>query len=170
MIYINTLDNAARYCLGEEGSNPLIVFGVNCSTATDIKLDTTLSKVRTFSQKNGYDGWLMFNLYPQRATNPKDLDINCRREWHQNNLKVIQKQLVSIVHPTIWAAWGTTILCRPYLAKCLADIVSATTKHDPRWIHVGSLTKEDHPRHPSRLAYKSKVNDFDIGGYLYKFE
>ena len=44
-IYINTDDNKYRFVLGTKGEHPLICLGVNPSTATPQKLDTTLSNL-----------------------------------------------------------------------------------------------------------------------------
>ena len=60
----------ARYALGRKGIRPFVCFGVNPSTATPARLDPTVASVARFTEDHGYDGWLMLNLYPQRATNP----------------------------------------------------------------------------------------------------
>ena len=70
-IYKTDASNSARYILGIEGKNPLICVGVNPNTAEPNHLNRTLKSVETFSKMNGYDSWLMLNLYPQRATYPK---------------------------------------------------------------------------------------------------
>jgi len=53
-----------RYSLGVEGNNPLLGIGVNPSTAKPGNLDPTVASVARFAEAKGYDGWLMFNLYP----------------------------------------------------------------------------------------------------------
>ena len=63
-------DDTARFMLGEVGENPIICFGINPSTANDEKDDPTISKIRKIASENNCDGWIMLNLYPQRATNP----------------------------------------------------------------------------------------------------
>lgn len=72
-IYKKTTDNSSRFVLGEPGSNSLVCVGVNPSTATPEKLDNTLRTVKKLSAVHGFDGWIMLNLYPQRATNPNDM-------------------------------------------------------------------------------------------------
>jgi hypothetical protein len=164
-VYETNSDNTARFALGDYETTPLVIFGVNCSTATDEKLDTTVTKVKRFSEIKGFDGWLMFNLYPQRATKPEDMHLSMRIEWHQKNLAVIEKYLSQIKKSTIWAAWGQTIEAREYLQNCLADIVRTAAKFEPRWVHAGELTKSGHPRHPSRMAYSAKLFDFNVEEY-----
>ena len=63
-------DDTERFILGESGANPIICFGINPSTANDIKYDPTILKIRKIASENNCDGWIMLNLYPQRATNP----------------------------------------------------------------------------------------------------
>lgn len=63
-------DDTARFMLGEVGENPIICLGINPSTANDEKDDSTISKIRKIASENNCDGWIMLNLYPQRATNP----------------------------------------------------------------------------------------------------
>ena len=63
-----------RYILGTRGENPLICIGINPSTAKPDDLDNTLKSVERTALFNGYDSFIMFNVYAQRATNPNDMD------------------------------------------------------------------------------------------------
>ena len=60
-----------RYLLGTRGRNPLICIGINPSTAEPDNLDNTLKSVERIAAGNGYDSFLMFNVYAQRATRAK---------------------------------------------------------------------------------------------------
>lgn len=84
-------DNTYRFILGTKGKNPLVVFGINPSTAEPNNLDRTLIQVRNRSIKYGFDSWIMFNIYPQRATDPNLLDLILNNEMHKTNLKEIKK-------------------------------------------------------------------------------
>ena len=69
-IYKTDATNSARFLLGEKGSNPLIVFGVNPSVAEPDYLgglDPTIRKIKMLSKALKFDGWMMLNLYPVRA-------------------------------------------------------------------------------------------------------
>lgn len=169
-IYKNSLDDTARFVLGEVGDGkPLICFGVNPSTASPLKLDTTISKLRKFSKVLGYDGWIMLNLYPQRATDPKKMHIKAKDEFTKENLKCI-KQIIEEYQPThIWASWGELLECRDYLIVNLKEISDVCLESKVNFMHLGELTKKGHPRHPSRLAYASKICDFDIRNYINNF-
>src|SRR5690348_10665058 len=114
MIYHTSPDNSARYLLGEEGSRPLVVVGVNPSTATDVSPDQTIKKITGFAARKGFDGWLMINLYPQRTTDPRGLHETMSAEEHRSNIKRIRSALTKyrIERPTVWAAWGGEVLRR----------------------------------------------------------
>lgn len=51
-----------RYQLSKEGSNPLIVIGINPSTANESKPDPTMRKVMGLAEFNGFDSFCMFNV------------------------------------------------------------------------------------------------------------
>jgi len=160
-VYENTPDNQARFVLGEQGTNPLIVIGVNPSTAEPGNLDPTLKSVKRWAVKLGFDGWTMLNLYPQRSTNPKGLhgDNEFNYAYHAANLTAIGRHTIGT--RTVWAAWGNLISTRKYLLRCLDDI---TRLQDPgmlwRWIHIGPLSKLGHPHHPLYLPKSSQLEQF----------
>lgn len=165
-IYKKTMDNKNRYVLGIEGKNPLICIGVNPSTAEPNNLDRTMKSVEKFSKKMGYDSYIMLNLYPQRATNPDELDKDINKKIVKENLKHIEK-IFEKKNLTIWSAWGTLINKRKYLKNCLEDIVLIAEKYDCKWISIGPLSKNgSHPHHPLYLSDKSDYKDFDIKKYL----
>ena len=151
--------------MGEGGTNPLVCIGINPSTAEPNNLDRTLTKVKTFSKKLGFDGWIMFNIYPQRATDPSELHECCDHYLHEENQKWIYKYLEMFPGCTIWAAWGISISKRPYLGNCLESIVNHSIAN-AHWITIGELTVNGHPHHPLYLAYESSVTEFDIKKYL----
>lgn len=164
-VYGRTADNKARFVLGEKGKNPLICIGVNPSTAEPGNLDPTLRKVKKFAKLHGFDGWVMLNLYPQRATNPKNLHPEINGRWYRFNVVYARDILLENPKATIWAAWGTSIEERKYLLKCLEGIdVTASLGH--RWITIGKRTNGGHPRHPLYLPYSAEVSDFDVKEYL----
>lgn len=165
-IYIHDPETACRYALGVEGENPLFVFGINPSTATDAKPDRTISKVIKHTQILDFDGFIMFNLYPQIATFPDDLDFKPNRLEIEKNVDIFGELLRRYKPSAILAAWGQNISDRPYMHECLEMIYTMSLSHSAKWVHLGSLTKKGHPRHPSRTAYSCRLNDLDIKTYL----
>ena len=63
-----------RYILGTRGENPLICYGINPSTAAPDALDNTLKSAERIALFNGFDSFIMLNVYAQRATNPDDME------------------------------------------------------------------------------------------------
>jgi hypothetical protein len=167
MIYSTSADNSSRFLLGEKGTKPLVVVGVNPSTATDKEFDQTIKKIRGFSERKGFNGWLMINLYPQRTTDPRKLHRTLSDGEHRANLKAIKSAITThdIKKPTVWAAWGGEVLRRGFLCSCLADVADALAVPGAKWVHIGTLTKDGHPRHPARLGYDQPVSKFDIKKY-----
>ena len=163
-IYLHNEDNSARYVLGEHGSNMLACFGINTSTAAPNQLDPTLTQVQKRAQMHGYNGWLMFNVYPQRATNPNDMHRIEDPLMMQENLQVIQ-QFLGQYPCDIWAAWGSLIDKRSYLKKSLLKIYQVIdTEH--RWLHIGKPSKKGHPHHPLYLSHNFVPEVFDIKAYI----
>ena len=98
-----------RYILGTRGSNPLICIGINPSTAKPNALDNTLKSVERIALGNGYDSFIMFNVYAQRATNPDAMEKTMNPLLHAENMKAFRYVLSISQRPAIWAAWGSII-------------------------------------------------------------
>mgnify|MGYP000603434599 CR=1 FL=1 len=109
-----------RYVLGRVGKHPLVCIGINPSTAQPGALDPTLKSVERLAAANGFDSWIMFNVYPQRATDPNDMDKTPDRALCDENLRWLQAVLAQ-TEPTMWAAWGTLIEKRDYLRSDAGD-------------------------------------------------
>jgi len=169
-IYSKNEDDTARFVLGNKGSNPLFVIGVNPSTADDKNPDHTIRKVMGFAEGNGFDGFVMINLYPQRSTNPHELPAESDKKLHEDNLREIELSFNGVSNPVILAAWGNAIGGRGYLKKCLQPIYELASKHNAQWKKTGELTKYGHPRHPLYVAYKWGLNDFDVEAYINRFK
>ncbi|MCR5680914.1 MAG: DUF1643 domain-containing protein, partial [Clostridiales bacterium] len=76
-LYVPDFYSEYRYILGTRGARPLIAVGINPSTAAPDALDNTLKSVERIAHGNGYDSFLMFNVYAERATNPDDMERTC---------------------------------------------------------------------------------------------
>lgn len=163
-LYETNEDNSARFLLGTKGTNPLICFGVNPSTAMPGELDQTLRRVRGYADRNGHDSWLMFNLYPQRSTDPHGMHNAHLPELKSENERRIA-EFIGNRRLTLLASWGEPIIIRPYLRDMLAGIVRITDASSCDWISIGGLTAKLHPRHPSRGAY-APLQTFDMDAYL----
>ena len=169
-IYVNNTDNTCRFALGTEGLKPLIVIGINPSTADDKTPDPTIKKVMGFAEGNGFDSFIMLNLYPQRATYPRDMHLKMDSGITNQNLKSISELLGKYKNPTILAAWSENIGIRDYLKDCLKEIFDKTKKHNVNWLKLGEFTQTGHPRHPLYAAYALKLTNFNLDIYINKLK
>jgi hypothetical protein len=167
-IYQTNSDNSARFLLGLKVQNPLICIGINPSTASPEKLDNTLKSVNRFALSNGFDGWIMLNLYPQRATMPDNIHVEIDLSIHQRNMEAIDNLLSRFKNATIWAAWGTLIEKRYFLKNCLLDLYRISENYNCNWITIGKISKNGHPHHPLYLNKNAEINKFDIENYILK--
>lgn len=165
-LYAPSFYSEYRYILGTRGKNPLICIGINPSTAEPDHLDNTLKSVERIALGNGFDSFIMFNVYAQRATNPDDMEKNINALLHRENLAAFRYVLSISEHPAVWAAWGAIIEKRDYLTDCVKDMVDAGREFGADWYCAGAITKKGHPHHPLYLRKDEKLRLFDVEAYL----
>ena len=161
-LYVPDFYTEYRYILGTVGEKPLICIGVNPSTAAPNDLDNTLKSVERIAFHNGFDSFIMFNVYAQRATRPKDMDRQCNPALHRENLAAFRYILSrSGERPAVWAAWGSVIEMRSYLPRCVEDLVAAGEEYGAVWYTAGPRSKKGHPHHPLYLKKDSPLEPFE---------
>lgn len=168
-LYIPDFYTEYRYVLGTRGRRPLVCVGVNPSTAAPDALDNTLKSVSRIASANGYDSFLMLNVYAQRATRPQDMDRERDERLHRANMDAFRALLSDLDRaepPSVWAAWGAVIEKRPYLADCVRDMAAIGREYGVRWLCAGKRTNKGHPHHPLYLRKDEATVDFDIEKYL----
>ena len=167
-LYVPNFYSEYRYILGTRGSKPLICVGINPSTAAPDDLDNTLKSVERVAHHNGYDSFIMFNVYAQRATNPDDMELTYNQELHRENMRAFDYALSldQAASPAVWAAWGTIIEKRPYLPGCVRDMIEIGKRRGARWFSAGKRSKKGHPHHPLYLRKDSPLEAFDVSAYL----
>lgn len=167
-LYVPNFYSEYRYILGTRGQKPLICVGINPSTAAPDALDNTLKSVERVACHNGYDSFIMFNVYAQRATNPDDMERNYNQELHQENMRAFEYALSldAAGAPAVWAAWGTIIEKRDYLPACVRDMIALGNRYNAAWFSAGKKSKKGHPHHPLYLQKDSPLEPFDVNGYL----
>ena len=165
-LYAPNFYSEYRYILGTRGKNPLICIGINPSTAEPGNLDNTLKSVERIALGNGFDSFIMFNVYAQRATNPDAMEKQCNDALHRENLAAFRYVLSISERPAVWAAWGAIIEKREYLPKCLRDMVAAGYEYGANWYCAGAVTKKGHPHHPLYLRKDEKLKPFAVEAYL----
>jgi hypothetical protein len=160
-IYESAERDAWRFTLGKKGTKPLLVIGLNPSTATQEKSDTTVAKVEQVAITHDYDGFVMLNLYPVRATDFRTLPSAVNRKAFHANLRRIQELVASTKNPTVWAAWGSHVTYHRYFADARDALIEQFALYSVTWMRFGTLTKDGHPHHPSRLSYAWTLERFD---------
>lgn len=165
-LYVPNTYSEYRYILGTRGKKPLICVGINPSTAAPDALDPTLQSAQRIALANGYDSFLMFNVYAQRATRPDDMEHALNPALHAENRKAFRYLLSLSDQPAVWAAWGNIILKRNYLMDCMRDFAADGKVAGAKWYTAGPLLKSGQPHHPLYLKKDTQLLDFDIDAYL----
>ena len=166
-LYVPDFYSEYRYILGTRGERPLICIGINPSTAAPDDLDNTLKSVERIALSNGYDSFIMFNVYAQRATNPDDMERECNDLLHEENMKAFEYILsLSKEQPSVWAAWGNIIEKRAYLPECVRAMIALGKDHGAKWYSAGRISKKGHPHHPLYLKKDTLLDPFDIEAYI----
>ena len=167
-LYVPSFYTEYRYILGTRGENPLICIGINPSTAQPGDLDNTLKSVERIAKNNGYDSFIMFNVYAQRATDPNAMDVEFNEPLHRENMAAFRYVLGlcgADRRPAVWAAWGTIIEKRPYLKTALLDMIAEGEAAGAEWLTFGRRSKKGHPHHPLYLRADSAPEPFDVRAY-----
>jgi len=164
IIYENSSDNKNRYALGTKGKNTLFCIGINPSTATPKDYDMTMKLLKRFAEINNYDSWIMLNIYPQRATDPNELDKELNTNIREKNIKIIEKYIHD--NSSILCIWGNLIKKRKYLKICLLDIYNVINKKKKiNWLNI-ELTIYGNPRNLRGKKIVKGLNKFDISNYI----
>lgn len=163
-IYKPNDDNSARFVLGTVGDNPLVCFGVNPSTAAPNDLDPTLKTVSKVATLNGYDSWIMLNVYAQRATDPNgihaELDVTLKAENERHIAELVDGRRL-----TLWAAWGSLITKRPFLSSALRDILALPALSASTWVSRGTVSNAGHPHHPLYVKDTETFAPYSVAHY-----
>lgn len=165
-IYETDMDDTTRYVLGNRAKKMIACLGINPSTAKPGDPDNTLRSVERVTTFNGYDGFLVFNVYPQRATNPEKLHLKMDTDLNSKNVESIVKAVAKFEIHTLWLAYGNLIESREYFSFCFLSIVKALMPYNISWKTAGGITAKGHPRHPLYLPAKTGFVDFNLENYL----
>lgn len=164
-LYENDAQNSIRYMLGTVGEKTLVCFGINPSTAEPNNLDPTLQSVERIARHNGFDSWVMFNVYAKRDTYFDNLHNHRDDEIHRKNLRIIKAFFDSKAQICVWAAWGEHINERKYLIPCFKDIYNTINTDKVSWLATG-VNKSGSPKHPLYQKATSELKQFDIERYM----
>lgn len=169
-------DAEKRFILAKPGLNNLVCICLNPSTANESKLDATSRNIERIAQQNGFDGWALVNLYPQRATYPIDLHKQKDSKLFKDNIDAIDAYFLKNAKSTknVMLAWGNLITSTEegYLEESAFYIYQRLKKHNVNFWSI-ALTKFNHPIHPAPPSLnskkikipESKLHPFDFASY-----
>ena len=146
-LYIPDHYSEYRYILGTRGDHPLICIGINPSTAIPDRLDNTLKSAERIALHNGYDSFVMFNVYAQRATDPDDMEKELNPVLHRENLGPpgVQSSRKGRIFPAVSSTWLTPA---DNLGPAGSPPAPAAKKATPI---IPCISKRTQPSIPSRI-------------------
>lgn len=154
-------DDKVRYVLKKDGHNPLVVLGINPSTADDVRPDQTMTRVCGFADNMGFDSFVMLNVYPLRTPKIEELPAEVDFSLHKQNISHIVEEISKIENPSILVAYGNSISKKKYLRLCLKDILKELTQFKgAKFIQLGDLTKAGNPRHPLMARANIEIKEY----------
>lgn len=141
---------AHRFVLGRVAqatvaAPPLIAICMNPSTAFSTTSDKTVNRLIRASVDNGQPGWVMLNLYPERATNAADLSTY-DSGLSAANCAVIERMLGQFGVTDVLVAWGGLKYETLRLAK--TDVLDTLGRLGVTPYTFDGLTVGHEPRHP----------------------
>lgn len=126
-----------------------------------------MKSIERIAMGNGFDSFIMFNVYAQRATDPNQMNKEINPMLHIENMRAFQWILEnSGKKPIIWAAWGTNIERRKYLKECLGEMLNISNRYNAVWCKVGKCSVKGHPHYPLYVKKDSRIEAFGVKTYL----
>ncbi|MGC4604798.1 DUF1643 domain-containing protein [Enterococcus faecium] len=144
-----------RFGLGRKGENPIVAICMNPSAASEMISDRTINRVIKIGQALGNDGWIVFNTYPERATDAANMDTYDENLSNQN-LEVIKNFIIENSITEVYGAWGD--LKYQALKKGKDELISLFRELKVNMYYFGTLTKQGNPRHPIQRQEKWKIS------------
>jgi hypothetical protein len=133
-----------RMAHGSGAPNPLFVLGMNPSYADEVASDVTVNRVIAASAQLGYSGWLMLNLYPERASSPAKLHA-FDQAMSDDNCSVIEYFINEFGVREIFGAWGD--LPNATIRRAKPPVLRTVASLGARIFYFGQLTGKGEPRH-----------------------
>jgi hypothetical protein len=146
-----------RYKLDIEwdGRRPILaVIGLNPSTADQWRDDRTVAKCKKYAKSESFGTLRMLNAFAYRSTDPGDLFRVRDPVGPENTIEFLVQQSLSC---TTVAAWGATILSRPWAYHYRGWEIADAIKN----LYCFRVTaKSKDPEHPLYLPSGLKLKPF----------
>ncbi|MBP1325052.1 hypothetical protein JOF28_000284 [Leucobacter exalbidus] len=140
-----------RFFLGNDagwsvGNPPLIALCMNPSYASEQVSDKTIDRLIKASIEHQYSGWVMLNLYPERATDPANLSAY-DASLSQDNCDAIEEVIAKYQVTEILGAWGGNP--KPTIRQAKRDVLARLKSLGVQVFSLDPLTADKNPRHPT---------------------
>lgn len=132
--------------------DPLVVIGLNPSTADESLDDPTIRRCMSFAHAWGHGGIVMLNLFACRATDPDELYTALNPEGGDTTMRVIRDETVGRV---VLCAWGA----HPKALGRDLEVYKAISDTALEVVCLG-MTKGGYPRHPLYVRGDTKPVPF----------
>ena len=142
-----------RYIIGKKGENMLVALCMNPSKAQDITSDRTVNTVIRRAQREGYDGWAVINIYPERATDKKNLE-KFDPKLCDANVEAIRRFIQEHNINEIWGAWGKADIAQLHIGR---DAVLTMLKEEAVSVYGFNRLKSGEPHHPLYINYEKAI-------------
>jgi len=123
---------------------PLVVIGLNPSTATENEDDPTIRRVVGFARYLGHTGVVMLNRYAYRAADPKQM-AKAIDPYGPENLSALRFHAHAELGLTVVAAWGASVV------SSRGELPTGLT------LQCWGKTQGGSPRHPLYLPKSAKL-------------
>lgn len=140
-----------RFLLGRLGTDPLVAICMNPSAASEEYSDRTINRIISSSKKLGHDGWVVVNLYPERATDAKNLN-EFDSLLLEENIRIITEFLSENQIKEVWGAWGN--ISHPALLEGKKQLMLTFKDAGVKVFTFAPLTKWGEPVHPLNRSTK----------------
>lgn len=156
--------------------NHLVVICMNPSTASDKITDPTVNEIIRTMFIMGYKGFTLFNLYPERVTDPKGLPEyetvtkDKVDQYLKENIDVIDKFLQCNPDITeVWGAWGD--INEEVLKLGKKEVLKLLKSKNINVFYFVKKTKHGNPPHPlnrkiAKFRQPRNKKTYEIDEYL----
>lgn len=149
----NPSDRAHRFVLGHVPDEPtvqgpLVAICMNPSHANHEIADRTVNRLIRASEdrEEGYLGWMVLNLYPERATRPSELRTY-KSMLSAANCEAIESVLRQHKATEVLGAWGDIV--HPTIGRAKQDVISMLQRLGVSLFSFDPPTMRGESRHPT---------------------
>ena len=128
--------------------------GLNPSVADEQKLDPTLRRILAFTERLGFQRFVMLNLFALVSTDPRAMRTHADPVGPLNNEQILNACAAASLVVCCWGSEGN----RQGRGQRVLELLA------PRNFHCLGQTAAGHPRHPLYLSGNTPLMPFAIDG------